>query len=106
MVMHMADAVQDWVSHLAVGVVHVDLGAQHLGTVVELPVAHALELVEVLFDTARPIRAVDSWHANGTARCSNRFGVLVVDVGEPLADQHLRPRIQLLEPIRCVLNIA
>ena len=97
-----ADAVQHGVTHRHDVVLHVDAGAQHLRPVVELAGPHATQQVEVLLGAAVAVGGLDARLAEAAALLGDRLGVLVVDVGQALGDQLLRPGVQLLEVVRGV----
>ncbi len=96
---HTTDAVHHRVTQLHVLVLHVDLGAQHVRPLGELPGAHPSEQVEVLLDGAVPERAVDTGLAVAAALGRDGLAVLVVDVGETLRNKQFGPVVQLLEVV-------
>ena len=102
----MADAVHDGVTQLPVGVRHVDAGAQHLHSVAVLASTHTIEQVEVDFDAAIAKRAVGARLPDGPARGHDGIGILVVDIGDTLADELLCPLVELLETVGRVLDPA
>ena len=75
------DAIQNRIPQIQVGRRHVDLGAQHVATVLELSVSHALEQVEILFDAACTKRAVLALFVIVTALFANRLQRLAIHVG-------------------------
>ena len=98
-VRHLADAVEHRVAEPHVVGLHVDLGAKYLLAVVEHAVAHLPEQVEVLVDRTIAMRALDAGLAEAAPLRRDGLLVLVVDVGEALADQLLGPLVDLLEVV-------
>ncbi len=88
------DAVHRRVAHQYVRAGHVDLRAQHAGAGLEFAVLHALEQVEVLFDAAVAVGAVDAGLGQRAAVGAHLVRGLVVDIGQPAADHVLRDLIQ------------
>ena len=99
-----ADAVEHRVAHVHVGRGHVDLGAQHVGAVGELPGAHALEQVQVLRDRALAVGAVVAAFGQRAAVLPHLLGRQVADIGLAGADQVQGEFVQLLEIIRGVIE--
>ncbi len=96
----MQDPVEHRVAQIDVAGAHVDLGAEHLGAVLERAGAHLPEQLQVLGHAAGPPGAVP-------ARLGERAAVLadlgrrqVVDIGQAVPDQMLGPVVELLEIIR------
>ena len=94
---HLADTVEDRITQVDIGCAHIDSCAQHLRACIELPGAHAGEQVEILLDTALPIRAVPAWLGECPAVLPRLIGVEIAHVGIPVLNEVYRPVIQLLE---------
>ncbi len=101
----MQNAVHHRVAQIDVAATHVDLGAQDARAVLEFAGPHAAEQVEVFLHAALAERAV-------LARLGQRASVrphlvlcLVVDIGEPGADQILGPIVKLLEIVGGVIEV-
>jgi hypothetical protein len=100
-----ADPVHDGIAHVHVGRGHVDLRAQGPGAVLELARAHAAEEVEVLLHRAVPVGARPAGLGEGAAVLAHLVGREIVHVGLALADQVLRPPVQLLEIVGGVVEV-
>ena len=93
------DAVERRVAHVDVGRRHVDLRPQRVGAVRELARAHPAEQIEVLRDGPVPVRALAPGLGQRAAVLAHLLGRQVVDVGQALLDELLRPEIELLEVV-------
>ena len=102
----LADAVHQRITHLHVLVRHVDLGTERVGAVLEFTGAHAAEQIKVLFDAAIAERGVLARFGEGTAGGGDLLGALIVDVGEALLDQFLGPVVELLEVAGGVAKVS
>mmetsp|Transcript_750 Transcript_750/g.1130 ORF Transcript_750/g.1130 Transcript_750/m.1130 type:complete len:395 (-) Transcript_750:113-1297(-) len=60
-----ADPVHGWISHVHVGMLHVDLRSQQLRTFCVLSILHLLEELQVLLHTAVPKLGVHPWQVVG-----------------------------------------
>ena len=98
-VVGVADAVEQRVAHLHVGRRHVDLRAQHVGTVGELAGSHAAQQVEVLRHRAVAVGALAARLQDRAAVLLDLLVVEAVDVG--LAGEH-QPLGALVEPLEVV----
>ena len=78
------------------GTRHVDLEPQHVRAVGELAGAHPAEEVEVLGDAAVAVRAVRARLGQRAARRAHLLGRLAVDVREPVLDEPLGERVELV----------
>ena len=96
----MDDAVHDRVAEEHVGMRHVDLGAQHLLAVGELARLHAFEQVEVLLRRTVAPRRLFARLGDRAAAFADLLLRLVVDIGQPFADQLLGPFVELVEIVR------
>ena len=96
------DAVHDRVAEQHVRMGHVDLGAQHLGSVGELAVLHSREQIEVFLHRTVAPRRGRSRHGYRTAVFADLVLRLVVDIGQPLLDQYDGPFVELVEIVRRV----
>ena len=104
-VVRMQDAVEHGIAQVDVACRHVDPGAQHARAVRELAGAHAAEQVEVLLDAALAERAVPAGLGQRAAIDAHLLVGLVVNVGLAVANQILRPLVELLEVIRRVIEV-
>ncbi len=102
MMCRVQDAVHDRIAQVEVRGRHVDLGPQHAGAIRELTVAHPLEQIQVLVDTAIAKRAAGSGLRKGAAHLAYLVGALVVDVCLAGPYQLLSPFVQLPEIVRGV----
>jgi len=105
-VVGMEDAVHDGVAEHHVGVGHVDFGAEHLGAVGELAVAHAAEEVEVLLGGAVAEGAVGAGGGDGAAAGAYLVERLVVDIGQTFLYQQAGPFVELLEIVGGVVDFG
>ena len=96
----MDDAVHDRVAEEHVGMRHVDLGTQHLLAVGELARLHAFEQVEVLLRRTVAPRRLFARLGDRAAAFADLLLRLVVDIGQPFADQLLGPFVELVEIVR------
>ena len=101
----LANPVHDRVAHVDVAGRHVDLRPQHVRAVLELPGAHAAKQIEVLLDRPGAIRAVAAWLGQGAAIFAHLVGGQAVDVGLPVANELLRPCVELLEIVGGVVKM-
>ncbi len=106
MMRDLLDAIHQGVAQLEVLRRHVDLRAQHGGAVGQLARAHLSEECEVLLHRAVPMRPVLSGVMEVASRGPNGLEVALVDVGQPLLDELLRPSIELLEVARRVERLT
>ena len=95
-----ADPVEQRVAQLHVPRRHVDLRAQDVGPVGELPRLHAGEEVEVLLYRTVPVRAVDARLRDRPAAPPDLLVALAVHVRLPVPDQADRQGVQLFVIIR------
>jgi hypothetical protein len=101
----MQDAVENGVAQIDVARTHVDLGPQHARAVGELAGTHAAEQVEVLGRAAVAIGAVAAGFRQRAAHRPHFLGRRIVDKGMAVADQVLGPVVELLEIVRCVVEV-
>ncbi|MGY4595783.1 hypothetical protein ACVWXL_003529 [Bradyrhizobium sp. GM22.5] len=76
------------------------LGPQHARAVREFARLHATEQVEVFIHGAIAERRVLAGLGQRAARKTNLLLGLVIDIGEPVADQLLRPFVEAVEIVR------
>ena len=93
------DPVEDRVAKSDDGRGHVDLGAQHLLSLVEFSGAHARKEIEVLGDGAIPEGALRSRFGERALVRADLLGVLVVDEGLALLDQRDGVPVERLEVV-------
>ena len=91
------DAIEDGIPEEHVGMGHVYLGAQHLGSVRILPVPHFAEETEVLFDAAVSPGTLGAGGFHRAAALADFLLGLVVHIGEAFVDELFGPFIQLVE---------
>ncbi len=101
----MQDAVQHRIAQVHVRRGHVDLRAQHARAVGEFAGPHAPQQVEVLLDGPVAIGAVLAGLGQRAPLGAHFGGRRVVHVRLAFPDQMLGPRVQLLEVIRCVVEM-
>src|SRR5687768_7813911 len=58
MMLHVEDSIHDWIAQTKVWRSHIDLCPQRSRTIWKLPLFHALEQIEILFDRTVAVRAV------------------------------------------------
>ena len=98
---HIADAVNDRVTHIEVAGGKIDFCAQRAAALGELAVFHALEQVEVFLDGAVAVRAYGGL-ADIAAELAELLGRQVADVGKALLDQFDGKLVVLFKVIRAV----
>ena len=81
------DAVHDGVAEVHVVAGHVDLGTQHVASLLELALVHALEQVEVLLHGSVAVGALDARRGGGALLCGYLLAGLLVDVGVTALDE-------------------
>ena len=99
------DAIEHGIAQVDVARCHVDLGAQHAGTVREFTGAHACEQVEVFLGRSAAEWTVPPRLGQGAAREPDLLLRLVVDKGLAGDNQVLRPAIELLEIIGRIVKV-
>ena len=102
----MQDPIQHGIAQIDVAGRHVDLGAQHAGAVREFARLHAAKQIQVLLDGPVAKRTVLTRFGQRAAFGPDFLLRLVVDVSEAVADQALRPQIELLEIVRGIEQIV
>ncbi len=93
------DAVEHGVSHVQVGVVHVDLRPEHAGTVLELAGLHPPKEAEVLPDRPVAPRGLHPRRREGSPGLPYLLGRLVVHVGLARLDQLDGPVVELVKVV-------
>ena len=83
---HVADAVDDGVSHVEVAGGKVNFRAQRLGALREFAVFHALEKIEVFFDRPFAVRR-DRGLSDVAAILAELLRRQIADIGKSLFDQ-------------------
>ena len=99
---HVLDAVEYRVAQDHVGALHIDFGPQHLGPVRKLAGAHATEQLQVLPGRPAAVRAFLARLGEGAPVGADFFLGEVVDVGQPLFDEHFGKGVELAEIVRGV----
>ena len=98
-VVNPANPIHDRIAKIQVRRLHVDLRAQYVRAVLELPRPHPAEEVEVLFDRALPVRAFGARLVEVSAQLADFIEARAVDEREALFDQQDREIEKLLEII-------
>ena len=80
------NSVEDRVTHVEIGMRHVNLGPEHFFSVAELAIPHPLEKCEAFLGRAVAERAVGSRLLKIAATLANFIGVLIVDIGFTFLD--------------------
>ena len=96
------DAIHQGISHLHVGVLHVDPGAQDAFSVAELAPSHAFEEVQIFIDSPLAKGTWATGFGDRTTIGADFLFAQVIDIGLALLDQADCPRVELLEVVRCV----
>ncbi len=99
------DPVQDRVAQVDVAGGHVDARAQDARAVGELAGAHAREQVEALLRRAVPPRALSAGFGERAAVLADLVGGEVVDVRLADLDEVDGPLVELLEVVRCEVEV-
>ncbi len=99
------DPVDRRVAHVEVGARHVDLQAQHVRAVRKLARAHPAEQIEVLRDRALAVARRRPGLGQRAARRAHLVGRLAVDIGEPVLDEPLGERVELVVVVRRVVAV-
>jgi hypothetical protein len=102
MVRLMHDPIHNRVPHVQIGMRHIDLGPQRVRAIGELALAHPLEQLQILLDSAIAIRAFPAGLGQRAAILAHLVAGQVADVRFTLADQLDRPFIHLPEVIGAV----
>src|SRR5215203_5751096 len=76
--MGMADAIEQWVTHLHVGGSHVNLGAQHMRAIGKLTSPHAAKEVEILLHATIAMGTCATCLCHGPAVFANLFFIQTV----------------------------
>jgi len=105
-VLGVLDAVDGRVAQVDVGRGHVDLGAQHHRAVGVLAVAHLAKARQVLGRRALAERAVRARRGEIAAVGAHLLGALLVDVGQPRADQRLGGAVHEVEIVAGVVEVG
>jgi hypothetical protein len=101
-----ADPVQRRVAHRHVGRGHVDARAQHMAALGVQPVAHATQQRQALGRRPIAVRRVAARLGQGAAARAHLFGALRIDVGMAMLDEVLGHRVELLEVVARVVEVA
>ena len=99
------DAVEGGIAQVQVRRGHIDLRAQHLGPILELAGAHALEEVQVLFGGTATVGAVGAGMIEVPPIGPHLFRSLLIHIGLAFADQVTCPIEQLLEVVGGVVEV-
>mmetsp|Transcript_71870 Transcript_71870/g.158711 ORF Transcript_71870/g.158711 Transcript_71870/m.158711 type:complete len:371 (-) Transcript_71870:395-1507(-) len=93
--------VHGWISHVHVGMLHIDLRSQQLRTFCVLSVLHLLEELQVLLHTAVPKLRVHPWQVIGTSSAVllHLLGGLRIHVSLAMLDEINGKVVHLLEII-------
>ncbi len=100
------DAVEERIAQVDVTGRHVDLGAEHARSIGKLAGPHAAEEIEVLLDRAVAVGAVLPGLGQRAAARADLVLRLVVHIGEAVANEVLGPFVELLEIVRCVIEMG
>ena len=99
-------AIDDGVTEVHVGRCHVNLGAQHHASLLNLAAVHLLEELEALLHGAVAVGALGTRLCGGTLLCGDFLGRLLIDVGLALLDEVHGKVPQLLEVVRSVVLVT
>ena len=102
----MQDTIEHGIAQIDVARGHVDLGAQHAGTIGKLARLHAAKQIEVLRNRAVAERAVLAGLGQGAACDADFLLRLVVDIGVAGLDQAFRPSIQPIEIVGGIKQVG
>ncbi len=105
MVRCLPDTVDGRVAQVEIGRRHVYLGAQHVLALLEAPVAHPAEQLQVLLDAAVPVGAVPARLGVRAAQRAHLLGVEAVHVGVAVLDQALRRVVHEVEVVAGVVQV-
>jgi hypothetical protein len=100
------DTVEHRVAQIDVAGRHIDLGPQHPRPVRELARPHAAEQIEVFLDGSVAPGTIVTRLGQRAAGEAHFFLRLVVDIGLAGTDQVLGPLVELLEVVRCVIEMG
>ena len=92
-------AVERRISHVDIGRCHIDLRTERAASIRELAVLHALEKVEILFNTALTVWAVDAGLGQCTAVFADLILIEIADVCFTFTDEFLCKLVALVEII-------
>ena len=99
MVRGMLDAVDEGVSHVHVGMRHVDFGAQYAMPFGKLPLLHAIQESEALFGGAIAVGAWFAWRVEIASILADLFWRQFADIGFFHANKLLGPEVELIEVV-------
>ena len=100
------DAVDRRIAHVHVRAGHVDLGAQGLGAVRELAVAHILEQLEVFLHRTAAVRAFLARHGQRAAVLAQLFLRQIIHICLAVLDELHRALVAGLKIIRAIEHAA
>ena len=106
MVMSAFDAINRWIAQIDIGGTHIDPGAQNVGTICVLSIAHFTKQAEIFRDTTRAKRRIFTLFSERAPVGAHVVGVQAVDIGMTLLDQAFGEHKHPLKIIRGKIQIA